>query len=98
MERSARFSGERKRRASQAEARVSATARKRIGQTARPKQRQEENLRRWSPNKEQRTKRLKKAGNHEAVERRFYSRSEAWACLTHPARNPRPCLCNTASQ
>jgi len=76
MVRSARFSGERKSRASEVEARVFATARKRIGRAARPKEGQEENLQRRSPKKEQRTKRLKKARNHEAVEPRFCSRNE----------------------
>src|SRR5260370_27535214 len=97
MESSARFSGERKRRASQVEARVPATARERIGRTARPKTGSKETLLRWLPNKEQRAKKLKKAGNREAVEPMFCSRSEASSCLTHPVGNPRSSLCTTAS-
>src|SRR5260370_16226991 len=98
MERSARFSGERKRRASQVEARVPATARERIGRTARPKTGSKETLLRWLPNKEQRAKRLKKAGNREAVETMFFSRSEASACLTHPVGNSRSSLFHTSFQ
>ena len=75
-----------------------AAARERIGRTARPKTGSKETLLRWLPNKEQRAKRLKKAGNREAVEPMFCSRSEASACLTHPVGNPRSSLCNTASQ
>src|SRR5258707_9613987 len=98
MERSARFSGERKRRESQVEARVPAAGRERIGRTARPKTGSKEILLRWLPNKEQRAKRVKKAGNREAVEPMFCNRSEASACLTDPVGNPRSSLCNTASQ